>query len=67
MRDAIIVLRMTTKQVLTPVEVAEILGFTTDTITKWCQQGTLRGFKPAGTKCWRITQAALNEFMQVPS
>lgn len=58
---------MSTKQVLTPEEVAAILGFAPHTISNWCAKGILRGFKPAGTKCWRITQAALDEFMQVPS
>jgi len=54
-------------EVLTPEEVAATLGFKPDTITKWCSKGILRGFKPAGTKCWRITQAALDEFMQATS
>ena len=55
--------RMTPTEVLTPEQVAAILQMPQRTVTDWCRKGILRGFRPAGTRSWRITRTALDELM----
>jgi excisionase family DNA binding protein len=43
-------------------EVAARLGVTVETVLKQLHDGTLKGFRVG--RAWRITDAALNEFMQ---
>lgn len=44
-----------------PKEVAVLLEVHIDTVFRWLNSGTLKGFKLGGS--WRITEQALSEFM----
>jgi excisionase family DNA binding protein len=43
-----------TGRLLTAREVAERLGFSTDTVLRWTREGKLRGYRVSGTKHGRL-------------
>lgn len=48
---------------LTPAEVAAYLGITPDGVRKACRTGRLKGDHRPGSRCWRITQAAVADYL----
>lgn len=49
-------------KLLTPEEVAELVGVKENTVRAWLRTGELKGIKLAG-KLWRIEEEAFNEFI----
>jgi excisionase family DNA binding protein len=43
-----------TDRLLTAREVAELLGFSVDTVLRWTREGKLRGYRISGTKHGRL-------------
>jgi excisionase family DNA binding protein len=55
-----------TPQMLTPKDVAEILGVHQKTVHLWLRAGKLNGIK-ISYRAWRIPQSALNAFIEQKS
>jgi excisionase family DNA binding protein len=55
-----------TPQMLTPKDVAEILGVHQKTVHLWLRAGKLHGIK-ISYRAWRIPQSALNAFIEQKS
>lgn len=52
------------KKVLYVAEVASLLGCCSQVIYQLIDSGKLAAYKEPGRKCWRITEEALNEYLQ---
>lgn len=50
------------QELLSPKEVATMLGVTTETVRRWCRHGTIRS-KKVGEKLIRIEKDAVEQFI----
>jgi excisionase family DNA binding protein len=50
---------------LTPAEVAGRLRVSPAAVHKWLRAGRLKGYRPAGSRVWRVPLAALDECCEV--